>query len=100
MASGALPPGFPPVTIDGHLYWDGGLVSNTPLQYVLDHDKPRPDMCIFQIDLFSAKGSDTRNTFRRSRAREGDPILKPHAFQYRCRTQLQTMRRAIRRLEE
>ena len=36
MASGALPPGFPPVTIDGHLYWDGGLVSNTPLQYVLD----------------------------------------------------------------
>ena len=33
---GALPPGFPPVEIDGEYYWDGGLVSNTPLQYVLD----------------------------------------------------------------
>ena len=37
MASGALPPGFPPVEIDGEHYWDGGLVSNTPLQYVLDY---------------------------------------------------------------
>ncbi len=36
LASGALPPGFPPVEIDGEHYWDGGLVSNTPLQYVLD----------------------------------------------------------------
>ena len=55
MASGALPPGFPPVEIGGRLYWDGGLVSNTPLQYVLD-DYPRTDMCIFQVDLFSARG--------------------------------------------
>jgi NTE family protein len=36
MASGALPPAFPPVVIDGESYWDGGIVSNTPLQYVLD----------------------------------------------------------------
>jgi NTE family protein len=36
MASGALPPGFAPIEIDGEHYWDGGLVSNTPLQYVLD----------------------------------------------------------------
>jgi len=55
MASGALPPGFPPVEIDGEKYWDGGLVSNTPLQYVLDQ-VPRPDMLIFQVDLFSATG--------------------------------------------
>ncbi len=41
MASGALPPGFPPVEIDGEFYWDGGLVSNTPLWYVLD-DSPAP----------------------------------------------------------
>ncbi len=52
MASGALPPGFPPIEIDGEHYWDGGLVSNTPLQYVLD-ETPRPDMLIFQIDLRS-----------------------------------------------
>lgn len=56
MASAALPPGFPPIEIDGEHYWDGGLVSNTPLQYVLEED-PDDDMCIFQVDLFSARGS-------------------------------------------
>lgn len=55
MASGALQPGFPPIEIDGEHYWDGGLVSNTPLQYVLD-EVPRPNMLIFQVDLFSARG--------------------------------------------
>ncbi|MBI1180559.1 MAG: patatin-like phospholipase family protein [Alphaproteobacteria bacterium] len=55
LASGALPPGFPPVEIDGEYYWDGGLVSNTPLEYVLE-ERPRQDMLIFQIDLFSARG--------------------------------------------
>ncbi len=55
MASGALPPGFPAVEIDGEFYWDGGLVSNTPLQYVLGA-RPRHDALIFQIDLWSAAG--------------------------------------------
>lgn len=55
MASGALPPGFPAVRIGGKDYWDGGLVSNTPLQYVFDTAKSAP-LCIFQIDLFSARG--------------------------------------------
>ncbi len=55
MASGALPPGFPPIEIDGEYYWDGGIVSNTPLQYVLD-ELPRRDMLVFQADLFSATG--------------------------------------------
>jgi len=55
MASGALPPGFPPVEIDGEHYWDGGLVSNTPLDYVLDSEK-NEDLLIFQVDLFSARG--------------------------------------------
>jgi NTE family protein len=54
MASGALPPGFPPVEIDGEYYWDGGLVSNTPLDYVL-HEK-KDDLLVFQVDLFSARG--------------------------------------------
>ncbi|MBN8848479.1 MAG: patatin-like phospholipase family protein [Sphingomonas sp.] len=52
MASGALPPGLPPVEIDGRWYWDGGLVSNTPLQHVLDNQ--RAEMIVFQVDLFSA----------------------------------------------
>ncbi|MBO0663940.1 patatin-like phospholipase family protein [Jiella sp. MQZ9-1] len=62
MASGALPPGFPPIEIDGHWYWDGGLVSNTPLQYVLDRDHQH-DMCIFQVDLFSARGPVPKTIF-------------------------------------
>lgn len=56
MASGALPPGFPPVEIDGEWYWDGGLVSNTPLQYVLDNRSPC-EMTVFQVDLFPSRGA-------------------------------------------
>ena len=56
MASGALPPGFPPVHIDGEDYWDGGIVSNTPLQYVLDvHPRTQP-LVVLQVDHFSARG--------------------------------------------
>lgn len=54
MASGALPPGLPPVEIDGRFYWDGGIVSNTPLSHVLDHQDD--DTLIFQCDLFPAEG--------------------------------------------
>jgi len=55
MASGALPPGFPPVEIGGELFWDGGLFSNTPLQYMVDYS-PRRSRLIFQLDLFQAHG--------------------------------------------
>jgi len=55
MASGALPPAFAPVEIDGERYWDGGIVSNTPLWYVID-DSPRLKGLIVQVDLFSASG--------------------------------------------
>jgi len=60
MASGALPPGFAPVTIDGDDYWDGGIVSNTPLQYVLDiHPRSEP-LVVLQVDLFNARGEMPR----------------------------------------
>src|SRR6201991_3110771 len=55
MASGALPPGFPSIEIEGEHYWDGGISSNTPLDYVLDEEE-RKDLLIFQVDLFSARG--------------------------------------------
>jgi NTE family protein len=55
MASGALPPGFPSIEIEGEHYWDGGIASNTPLDYVLD-EETRRDLLIFQVDLFSARG--------------------------------------------
>ncbi|MBL0915794.1 MAG: DUF3734 domain-containing protein, partial [Sphingopyxis sp.] len=54
LASGALPPGLPPVEIDGTWYWDGGLVSNTPLEHVVEAAKE--DMLVFQVDLFPARG--------------------------------------------
>ena len=55
LASAALPPGFPPVLIDGDYYWDGGVVSNTPLSHVLQ-STPRRDTLVFQVDLWSAVG--------------------------------------------
>jgi NTE family protein len=56
MASGALPPGFPAVEIEGEYYWDGGLVSNTPLTEVL-RDAEHKDTLVFQVDLWSARGN-------------------------------------------
>ena len=55
MASGALPPALPMVEIDGEHYWDGGIVSNTPLQYLLDQEEDLSSL-VFQVDLFNARG--------------------------------------------
>lgn len=81
MASGALPPGLPPVEIEGEWYWDGGLVSNTPLEYVLDQDG-EGDMVIYQVDLFSARGPLPR-TLQEAAEREKD-------IRYSSRTRLNT----------
>ena len=81
MASGALPPGFPPVVIDGEPYWDGGIVSNTPLQYVLDEREPQP-LLVFQVDLFSARGMMPR-TLSEAMQREKD-------IRFSSRTRLNT----------
>jgi NTE family protein len=98
MASGALPPSFPPVEIDGEYYWDGGIVSNTPLQYVLDVEVEDEDFCVFQIDLFSARG-ELPATVLEIAQREKD-------IRYSSRTRLNTdmmsqqhrLRAAIKRL--
>lgn len=60
IASGSLPPGFPATEIDGEYYWDGGIVSNTPLQWVLE-SRPRRDTLAFQVDLWSAQGELPRD---------------------------------------
>ena len=67
MASGALPPGLPPIEIDGRLWWDGGIVSNTPLTHVLDNQTG--SLLAFQIDLFSA-AADLPRTIMDVMARE------------------------------
>jgi NTE family protein len=55
IASGSLPPGFAATAVGNEYFWDGGLVSNTPLQWVLD-GRPRRDTLAFQVDLWSARG--------------------------------------------
>ncbi len=60
LASAALPPGFPAIEIDGECYWDGGLVSNTPLQWVVETDE-RHDLLAFQVDLWSSRGQFPRD---------------------------------------
>jgi NTE family protein len=60
MASGAMPPGFPAIEIGGEAFWDGGLVSNTPLRYVVEN-VPRRSRLIFQVDLYHAHGRAPKN---------------------------------------
>lgn len=60
MASGALPPGLPAVRIAGEDYWDGGIVSNTPLQHLLEQEEDRSSL-VFQVDLFSSRGELPRS---------------------------------------
>jgi NTE family protein len=99
MASAALPPGFPPVQIDGEHYWDGGVVTNTPLQYLLDVQRDT-SMLVFQVDLFSARGMMPHNLLA-VYERQKDIL-------YSSRTRLNTdvarneqeLRRAIERLLE
>lgn len=99
MASGALPPGFPPIEIDGEYYWDGGLVSNTPLAYVLNKSEGE-DTLVFQVDLFSASG-DVPYSFDMVEERRKDIV-------YSSRTRLNTdafrekhaLRRAISKLAQ
>jgi NTE family protein len=100
MASGALPPGFPPIEIDGGLYWDGGLFSNTPLQYMVDYH-PRRSRLIFQVDLFPAHARHRPTDLDEINEREKD-------VRYASRTRLTTdalrerhnMRHAINDLHE
>jgi NTE family protein len=57
MASGALPPAFPAVRIDGELYWDGGILSNTPVEVVFD-DKPRRDSMVYAVHIWNPHGPE------------------------------------------
>jgi len=99
MASGALPPGFPAVEIEGEYYWDGGLISNTPLQWVVEYG-PRQDTLAFQVDLWSARGELPGNP--------AEVTTRQKEIQYSSRTrantdkfkELQVLRSALARLLE
>jgi NTE family protein len=99
MASGALPPAFPATEIEGEYYWDGGLVSNTPLQWVVDQ-QPRRDTLAFQVDLWSARGEFPRNML--------EVMTREKEIRYSSRTRagtdqfkhVQSLRRAVAGLLE
>ncbi len=77
LASGALPPAFAAVEIEGRQYWDGGIVSNTPLEHILD-EWPRQDTLAFQVDLWSARGERPKNMM--------DVLERMKDIQYSSRT--------------
>jgi NTE family protein len=81
MASGALPPGFPAIEIEGEHYWDGGLISNTPLQWVVEYG-PRQDTLAFQVDLWSARGEFPSNLT--------EVAMRQKEIQYSSRTRANT----------
>jgi NTE family protein len=97
IASGSLPPGFPATEIEGEYYWDGGLVSNTPLRWVLD-SRPGQDTLAFQIDLWSSRGEFPRNLL--------EAETRQKEIRYSSRTRMATdqfkkkqlLRRAIAKL--
>jgi NTE family protein len=99
MASGSLPPGFPAVEIEGEYYWDGGLISNTPLQWVVECE-PRQDTLAFQVDLWSARGELPGNL--------AEVAMRQKEIQYSSRTrantdkfkEVQVLRSALARLLE
>jgi NTE family protein len=81
LASAALPPAFAPIEIDGEYYWDGGIVSNTPLWYAVDNS-PAVNVLIVQVDLFSAEGELPQNL---------DQVMERHKdITYSSRTRFDT----------
>jgi len=88
LASAALPPTFPPVEIDGEFYWDGGLVSNTPLQWVVDSE-PHRDTLVFQVDLWNTRGQRPSDL--------AEVATRQKEIQYASRTRASTD--AFRRLQ-
>jgi len=99
MASGALPPAFPPVEIDGRWYWDGGIVSNSPLWYVLDNTPPMRALVV-QVDLFSAAGQRPRDLDEVMERRKDIVYSSKTRFNTTRVRELQRLRGSLHRLLE
>jgi NTE family protein len=99
MASGALPPAFAPVEIDGRWYWDGGIVSNSPLWYVLDNTPPMRALVV-QVDLFSAAGQRPRDLDEVMERRKDIVYSSKTRFNTTRVRELQSLRSSLHRLLE
>ncbi|MEZ5832523.1 MAG: patatin-like phospholipase family protein [Dongiaceae bacterium] len=97
MASGALPPAFPAVEIDGDPYWDGGIYSNTPIEVVFD-DKPRRDSVIFSVNMWQPSGP-APSTLWQVMGRQKDIQYSSRGLSHVARQQqLHRLRHVIREL--
>jgi len=97
MASGALPPAFPAVRIDGELYWDGGIVSNTPVEAVFD-DNPRRNSLVFAVHMWNPDGPEP-DTIREILNRQKDVQYCSRAVSHiRRQKQIHRLRRIIAEL--
>ena len=97
MASGALPPAFPAVRIDGEPYWDGGIYSNTPIEAVLD-DKPRRDSLIFAVNVWHQTAVEPESIWQ-VMARQKDIQFASRADSHIARQkQIHRLRHVIREL--
>lgn len=99
MASGALPPAFPAVRIDGDPYWDGGIYSNTPMEVVLD-DKPRRDSVIFAANLWHAQGPEPGSIWDVLGRQKDIQYASRAASHVRRQQQIHRLRHIIRELAQ
>jgi NTE family protein len=97
MASGALPPAFPAIRIDGELYWDGGILSNTPVEAVFD-DNPRKNSLVFAVHIWNPNGSEPE-TIRQVMNRQKDVQYSSRAASHiKRQRQLHRLRHVIAEL--
>jgi NTE family protein len=97
MASGALPPAFPAVRVDGDPYWDGGLYSNTPVEVVLD-DKPRRDSLIFAANVWHSHGPEPETIWQVLARQKDIQYASRAASHVRRQQQIHRLRHIIREL--
>jgi NTE family protein len=99
MASGALPPGFPPVRIDGELYWDGGILSNTPVEVVFD-DNPRRDSLVFAVHIWNPNGPEPETIWEVMNRQKDVQYSSRAASHIKRQRQLHRMRHIIAELSK
>ena len=97
MASGALPPAFPAVRIDGELYWDGGILSNTPAEVIFD-DNPRKNSLVFAVHMWNPVGPEPETIWEVTAPPEEHPILEPRREHIARQAQTHRLRHVIKEL--
>ncbi|PAJ76488.1 patatin-like phospholipase family protein [Burkholderia ubonensis] len=97
MSSGALPPAFPAVRIDGQPYWDGGVYSNTPVEVVLD-DTPRRSSIIFSVQMWNPVGPEPESIWQVSERQKDIQYASRTDSQIKRQQQIHRLRHVIREL--